>query len=249
MQEASTVSNYYNQQEQSASPTYADESQQQASANDQAQNGTISNVSAYVGNLHPTTTKEDLESHFASCGAIKRVAVPVLSTGEIKGCAYVEFEEPDGLQRAIQLHNTTVKSNTIDVFAKRDTVRDYRGRGRGFGRGRGYGMYGTQYNRGGMMPYGRGMSPYGNPGYGGYGNAYGGYGYNAAYGRGGSMGGAYGTAYGGYQQPSVYNPYGANAASAGAGMGTTAAYGNVGGAPSAYGRGGGAVAGRGGYGY
>ena len=170
------------------------------------QNGTISNVSAYVGNLHPTTTKEDLESHFASCGAIKRVAVPVHPTGQIKGCAYVEFEEPDGLQRAIQLHNTTVKGNTIDVFAKRDTVRDYRGRGRGFGRGRGYGMYGTPYNRGGMMPYGRGMSPYGNPGYGGYGNAYGGYGYNAAYGRGGSMGGAYGTAYGGYQQPSVYNP-------------------------------------------
>ncbi|KNH09766.1 poly(A)-binding protein II-like protein [Perkinsela sp. CCAP 1560/4] len=128
-------------------------------------NGTISSsisaVSAYVGNLHPSTTKEDLQNLFASCGNIRRVTVPVHPTGQIKGCGYVEFEDSESLQRALQLHNSTLNGHTIDVYAKRDTVRDMRGMLRSRGRGypmmnpyaHGYGMPG-QYGRGMMMPYG-----------------------------------------------------------------------------------------------
>uniref|UniRef100_A0A7S4UIH8 RRM domain-containing protein n=1 Tax=Paramoeba aestuarina TaxID=180227 RepID=A0A7S4UIH8_9EUKA len=128
-------------------------------------NGTISSsistVSAYVGNLHPSTTKEDLQQLFASCGNIRRVTVPVHPTGQIKGCGYVEFEDNEGLQRALQLHNSTLNGHTIDVYAKRDTVRDMRAMMRGRGRGypmmnpyaHGYSMPG-QYGRGMMMPYG-----------------------------------------------------------------------------------------------
>ena len=167
----------------------------------------ISTVSAYVGNLHPSTTKEDLQNLFQSCGSIRRIAVPVHPTGQIKGCGYVEFEEAEGLQKALELHNTTLNGNTIDVFAKRDTVRDMRGMMRG--RGRGYPMmnpYGRGYPM--MNPYGRGMMmPYG--GYPGYAGAYmGGRGMTQGYpgyamppyGRGGAPSQPYGIPYGYPQQ-------------------------------------------------
>eukprot|EP00009_Paramoeba_aestuarina_P011188 CAMPEP_0201534704 /NCGR_PEP_ID=MMETSP0161_2-20130828/57020_1 /ASSEMBLY_ACC=CAM_ASM_000251 /TAXON_ID=180227 /ORGANISM="Neoparamoeba aestuarina, Strain SoJaBio B1-5/56/2" /LENGTH=235 /DNA_ID=CAMNT_0047939483 /DNA_START=80 /DNA_END=787 /DNA_ORIENTATION=- len=133
----------------------------------------VSEVSAYVGNLHPSTTREDLRCLFGSCGNIRRIAVPVHPTGIIKGCGYVEFDEPDALQRALSLHQTTLNGHCIDVYPKRDTVRDTSG------------MYQAGY---GMMPsygqmYGRQMMP-------NYG-AYPGY-------QGGYMGGRYMGSPGGY---------------------------------------------------
>ena len=170
----------------------------------------ISTVSAYVGNLHPSTTKEDLQNLFEECGSIRRIAVPVHPTGQIKGCGYVEFDEPESLQKALELHNTKLKGHTIDVFAKRDTVRDMRGMM--CGRGRGYPMM-NPYGRGGyamMNPYGRGMMmPYG--GYPGYAAPYmNGRGMGAPpgypmyplppYGRGGAPARGYGAPYG-HEQP------------------------------------------------
>ena len=119
----------------------------------------ISTVSAYVGNLHPSTTREDLQTLFSPCGNIRRVAVPLHPTGQIKGCGYVEFEDSDGLQAALQLHNSTLNGQVIDVYPKRDTVRHpgRRGQYAMMGYGRGYGM---------MNPYdGRGYMPYGYPNY------------------------------------------------------------------------------------
>ena len=116
----------------------------------------ISTVSAYVGNLHPSTTREDLQNLFTPCGNIRRVAVPLHPTGQIKGCGYVEFEDADGLQKALQFHNTTLNGQVIDVYPKRDTVRHPGRRGQYAmmgAYGRGYGMM-NPYERGMMMPYG-----------------------------------------------------------------------------------------------
>eukprot|EP00759_Apiculatamorpha_spiralis_P016042 PhF_6_TR22448/c0_g1_i1/m.31844/K14396/PABPN1, PABP2; polyadenylate-binding protein 2 len=114
---------------------------------------TVSITSAYVGNIHPSTSKDDVMTHFAACGPMKRVTIPQLANGTMRGCAYIEFESSEGLQRALQLHQTTLKGVQIEVFPKKDSAMGARG-GRG-GRG-GFGMRPPYGGRGGGM-YGGGM--------------------------------------------------------------------------------------------
>lgn len=95
--------------------------------------------SAYVGNLDPTTTPEDLQRHFQSCGVINRITIlcdKILGTP--KGFAYIEFTEQDHVQNAIAMNESLLKGRPLRVTAKRTNLPTFmRFRGRGFSRGRG----------------------------------------------------------------------------------------------------------------
>jgi polyadenylate-binding protein 2 len=109
--------------------------------------------SIYVGNVDYTTTPEELQSYFSSCGLIQRVTILCdKHTGHPKGFAYVEFNEQSSVQNSLSLHETIWKGRVIQVVPKRTNVpmfqrgrgRGRRGRGRPFrsrGRGRGYQPY------------------------------------------------------------------------------------------------------------
>ena len=115
--------------------------------------------SIYVGNVDYSSSPEEIQAHFQSCGTINRVTILCdKHTGKPKGFAYVEFADPSHVQNSLALSESTFKGRIIKVIPKRTNVfgfnrgrggyrggfrsrpRGFRGgRGRGFrGRGRGY---------------------------------------------------------------------------------------------------------------
>jgi len=105
--------------------------------------------SVYVGNVDYSSTPEEIQAHFQSCGTINRVTILCDKfTGHPKGYAYVEFADPSFVETAVTLNESLFKGRLIKVTAKRTNVP-------GFGRGRGRGGY-----RGGYRG-GRGYSPHG----------------------------------------------------------------------------------------
>lgn len=108
--------------------------------------------SIYVGNVDYSTTQEELQEFFKSCGAIVRVTIPVDKWSESpKGFGYVEFKDAEGVENAFHLNDTQFKGREIKIKKKRTNVpawQLHRGRGRGRGRG---GYY---------MPRGRGRGGY-----------------------------------------------------------------------------------------
>ncbi|KAI8340272.1 hypothetical protein BC941DRAFT_419971 [Chlamydoabsidia padenii] len=70
----------------------------------------------FVGNLSYTTTKEDLETHFASAGGL--VSVRLLTDKETKkpkGFAFLEFEDSRHLNKALAFHHTYLNKRQINV--------------------------------------------------------------------------------------------------------------------------------------
>merc|ERR1719198_395167 len=92
--------------------------------------------SVYVGNVDYSTTPEELQEHFASCGTVNRVTILCDRGGNPKGYAYIEFAETDAIEPAVLLNESEFKGRQLKVVAKRTNVHGF-GRGRGRGRGRG----------------------------------------------------------------------------------------------------------------
>ncbi|CAN6622022.1 hypothetical protein TRVA0_008S03114 [Trichomonascus vanleenenianus] len=109
--------------------------------------------SVYVGNVDYSTTPEELQQHFQSCGTINRVTILCDKyTGHPRGCAYVEFAEPALVPHALILNESMFKGRALKVVPKRTNVPGMaRGRGRGRGRG-GRGFRGRGRGRG-YFPY------------------------------------------------------------------------------------------------
>lgn len=142
----------------------------------------IDNRSIFVGNVDYTTSPEELQAHFQSCGSINRVTILLDKfTGQPKGYvfppgfpllffwishlmsgftdkrlfryAYVEFSEPNLVAQALVLNDSFFKGRNIKVEPKRTNIPGMtRGRGRGGFRGGGRG--GFDRGRGGG--FGRG---------------------------------------------------------------------------------------------
>ncbi|KAH0872255.1 hypothetical protein HID58_069617 [Brassica napus] len=118
-------------------------------------------VKGFDSSLPPNDIKSALREHFASCGEITRVSVPIdRETGGSRGIAYVEFKE--GTKKAFELNGSDMggwnivvdqprqkennnsgggfnggRSGGRDNFRGRGRGRDnFRGRGRDNGRGR-----------------------------------------------------------------------------------------------------------------
>jgi len=154
----------------------------------------------FVGGVDPTTTKEDLESHFAKFGKVKEVVLPFdTAKKQRRPYVFVTFESLEGSNAAIAEPKQTICEKECDVNEatpqqdkmgnRRGGFRGYRGgppRGRGRGRGRGgwndyyqgydQGYYGNDYYNQGYYDYN--YDYYG--GYGGYDNYYN-YGYDQNY--------------------------------------------------------------------
>ncbi|KAK4249739.1 hypothetical protein C7999DRAFT_12500 [Corynascus novoguineensis] len=130
----------------------------------------VDNRSIFVGNVDYSTSPEELQAHFQSCGSINRVTILLDKfTGQPKGYAYVEFSEPQLVAQALVLNDSVFKGRNIKVEPKRTNIPGmsrgrgrggFRGGGRGFFGGRGGGYYPRGGYRGGYRGRGRGFTPY-----------------------------------------------------------------------------------------
>ena len=89
--------------------------------------------SIYVGNVDYSTTNEELQAFFASCGPVVRVTILNDKWSGPKGYAYVEFKEPESVLNAMILNETPFKSRPLKISPKRTNVPSFM-RGRGGGR-------------------------------------------------------------------------------------------------------------------
>jgi len=65
--------------------------------------------SIYVGNLHFSTTEEDLREHFGSFGNIRSIKLPTdRETNRPRGFGFIEFDSDSIANKAIQLTNGEV---------------------------------------------------------------------------------------------------------------------------------------------
>jgi len=88
--------------------------------------------SVYIGNVDYSTTPEELQQHFHSCGTINRVTILCDKwTGHPKGFAYIEFADKDSVPNAVLLNETLFKGRQLKVMAKRTNVPGLAVRGRG----------------------------------------------------------------------------------------------------------------------
>lgn len=102
-----------------------------------------------------STTPEELQKYFESCGTINRVTIICDKFGGPKGFAYIEFADSTLVPNAVVLNDSMFKGRQIKVIPKRTNVPGMnRGRGRGRGSFRGYrgggggGFYGGAPYRG-----------------------------------------------------------------------------------------------------
>jgi len=79
--------------------------------------------SIYVGNVDYGATPEELQGHFQSCGTINRVTILCDKfTGQPKGYAYIEFQEPESIANAVLLSDSLFRGRQIKVVPKRTNV-------------------------------------------------------------------------------------------------------------------------------
>ncbi|KAH6613769.1 hypothetical protein B0J18DRAFT_64205 [Chaetomium sp. MPI-SDFR-AT-0129] len=130
----------------------------------------IDNRSIFVGNVDYSTSPEELQAHFQSCGSINRVTILLDKfTGQPKGYAYVEFSEPNLVAQALVLNDSVFKGRNIKVEPKRTNIPGMSARGGRGGRGGFRGGRGAFGRGGGGFPRGGGYrGGYRGRGRGGY---------------------------------------------------------------------------------
>lgn len=112
-------------------------------------------MNIYCGSLHYDLTEDELKQIFEAYGEVSSVRIITDKfTGRSKGFGFVEMEDADAGNRAIEeLNGSEVKGRTIRVNESIDRPRqDRRGGGgggydRGRGGGGGYGRGGGGYDR------------------------------------------------------------------------------------------------------
>uniref|UniRef100_A0A7S0RJ00 RRM domain-containing protein n=1 Tax=Pyramimonas obovata TaxID=1411642 RepID=A0A7S0RJ00_9CHLO len=122
--------------------------------------------SIYIGNVDYSTTPEELQQLFQSCGTVNRITILTDKFENPKGFAYLEFLEVDAVQTAVALNGTELHGRPLKISAKRTNVPGMKQGGRGRGRGGRGGRFGMPYGGYGMMPMMMPMMPYGGRGFG-----------------------------------------------------------------------------------
>lgn len=69
----------------------------------------------FVGNVSYQCSENDLRELFSRAGEIKTIRLACDSDGRPKGFAHIEFEDQEGVARAIALTNTDLKGRRIKV--------------------------------------------------------------------------------------------------------------------------------------
>ena len=100
--------------------------------------------SVYVKNVDYSADPNSIKEHFQDCGSINRVTIICNKiTGHPLGYAYIEFEDKEGVEKAIELMNDSLfKGRQITVMKKRKNVP---GRGRASFRSRFPGFRGPPF--------------------------------------------------------------------------------------------------------
>jgi RNA recognition motif-containing protein len=87
----------------------------------------VDSRSIYIGNIHDSTSIEEIEQHFSSCGTIKQVKFVtdsqkgffkrygIFITSYYFRCAHAEFTELEMAQNALSLNETALKNRKIKV--------------------------------------------------------------------------------------------------------------------------------------
>ncbi|KZZ97845.1 translation initiation factor 4B [Ascosphaera apis ARSEF 7405] len=70
---------------------------------------------AHIGNLSFESTSTDVEAFFADCGTTSVRVVDDRLTGSSKGFGYVEFQDLEGLKKALTLSGTSLQGRAIRV--------------------------------------------------------------------------------------------------------------------------------------
>lgn len=68
---------------------------------------------AFVSNLPYKATEQDLINHFKSVGTIKEIIIETHADGKPKGIAFIQFESPEEVQRAVDEFNDFPFMNRI----------------------------------------------------------------------------------------------------------------------------------------
>ncbi|KAM0673443.1 hypothetical protein GVAV_003136 [Gurleya vavrai] len=71
-----------------------------------------------IKNLDYTTTKNDLQCHFKSCGSVKNTTILYDHKKKIITAAYIEFKTNNGAVLALSLNNSLLKGKCIVVKKK-----------------------------------------------------------------------------------------------------------------------------------
>jgi len=122
----------------------------------------VDSRSVYVGNVDYSSTPEELQTLFQSCGTINRITIiHDRYTGHPKGYAYIEFADVQSVQSALIFNELQFKGRPIKVLAKRTNLPGMSKRGRGGFRG-GYRGGFRGFRGGARGAYGRGAyyAPY-----------------------------------------------------------------------------------------
>lgn len=98
----------------------------------------------YVGNLSFSTSRESLESMFASAGEVREIAMPTdRETGQPRGFAFVTMGDAAQAASAIeQFDGAKLDGRSLKVNEAQERPRNGGGGGGGGGRGGGGGGYG-----------------------------------------------------------------------------------------------------------
>ncbi|VAW85418.1 hypothetical protein MNBD_GAMMA18-883 [hydrothermal vent metagenome] len=76
----------------------------------------MSNTKIYIGNLSQSVTQETLKERFAEYGKINQVLLPqARKTGQIKGYAFVTFDQESSAEKALKLNGESVFGQEIMV--------------------------------------------------------------------------------------------------------------------------------------
>ncbi|XP_017782561.1 PREDICTED: polyadenylate-binding protein 2-like [Nicrophorus vespilloides] len=74
----------------------------------------------FVGNVDYGTTAQLLGKIFSKCGKIKRIYIPVNTISrKPKGCAYIEFDLSQSVEKAIEMNGFVLRGKPIQVKHKR----------------------------------------------------------------------------------------------------------------------------------
>lgn len=77
----------------------------------------IDSRSVFVGNVDYGASPEEIQAHFGSCGAINRVTILLDKfSGQPKGYAYVEFQEPSLVNNAIVLNESLFRGRNLKAW-------------------------------------------------------------------------------------------------------------------------------------
>ena len=81
------------------------------------------NASVYIGHVDYAATPQELYTHFAECGTVKRVTILCDKwTNHPKGFAYMEFEDVASVEKAVTLNDSTFCGRKIKVLPKRTNL-------------------------------------------------------------------------------------------------------------------------------